>query len=102
MLLKLLLHYLYRKTHIPHIIFFRLCLIGNMFFFTDLIFTGPKIAVSKQNLHVIRQANPILRKLHRYAMFLTILFVFFFLLPRPTSTNMVLSASMQSGSLSGC
>lgn len=110
MLLKLLLQYLYWKTHAPHITFFKLCLMDNMFlfYFRDLtsdIFTGPKIAQwANKKLHVIRKTNPILRKLHRYAMFLTILFIFFFFYPGPhlLTLTMVLPGSVQSGSLSGC
>lgn len=79
--LKLLLHYLSWKTYIPHIIFFRLCLIGNMFLLhrSDIghFYRSKSSTLNKQKLHVIRQTNPILRKLPRFAMFLTILFSFF-------------------------
>lgn len=83
---------LLEDTHSPYY-FLQIVFNGrHFFFFTDLtldIFTAPQIEQwANKKLHVIRKANPILRKLHRYAMFLSILLlVFFFFLPRSISTN---------------
>lgn len=60
MLLKLLMHYLYWKMCIPHIVFFKFCVMGNMLFlYRSGIFTSPKLAqqAKKPPPHIIRKVN---------------------------------------------
>lgn len=89
MLLKLLLRYLYWKTCIPHIVFFKFCVMGNYFFFTGLasgIFTGPKLAKQANKKPCYKKDKPyfkeipLIRNVSDYS-------VVFFLFPRSTSTN---------------
>lgn len=92
MLLKLLLHYLYWKTHTPHITFFKLCLMDDIFFLhrsnIGHFYSSSNRTVSKQKTPCYKKGKPYFKEITQICnVFEYSVISIFFFLPRSISTN---------------
>lgn len=99
-MLQLLLHYLYHKTCIPHIVFFKFCAMGNMFFFftglASSIFTGHKLAQeANKKIPHYKKGKPYLKEIPQICNVSDYSVDFFLLFTRSTSININYDATSQ-------